>query len=701
MGSIKPKRLHYKGLPPNFPGYAALAAVLFAALILAGCVASGNLGVSPANVNFGSVPLGSSSSQIVTITNSGDAPFTITQAAVSGKGFQFKALSLPLTLAVGQSTQFTTTFSPAAIGDTSGSMLITKTQLNSTQITTGNASPAVSSSVKQATIAMTGAGVPVVPSITTQPASQTVVAGQAATFLVAATGQGHLTYQWQKNGAAISGATSATYSTPATTVSDNGAKFTVVISNSKGNVTSDAATLTVTAAAAPPSITTQPASQTIVAGKTATFSVVASGAAPLSYQWTKNGTAVSGAISPAYTTPMAATSDSGSLFAVVVSNLAGSAASNSSLLTVTAAVVAPSITTQPVSQTIVAGKTATFSVIASGTAPLSYQWTKNGTAVSGATLSTYTTPAAATSDSGSQFTVIVSNSAGTANSNSAILTVTSAVVAPSITTQPASKTVPVGQTATFQVAASGTATLAYQWQKNGAAISGAVSSGYTTPVTTSADSGSQFTVAVSNSSGTVTSSAAVLTVNAAGQLTANPASLTYTNVTVGSSTMLPVTLTNTGGTSVSISNVTLSGAGVSVAGVSSGLILAAGNSAVLNVTYTPPASGTLNGSVTIASNATNPTATISLAGTAVQPVSHSVTLGLTPNSSNVAGYNVYRSSTSNGPYTKLNSPLVTSTTYTDTTVVASQTYFYVGTSVDSSGNETTYSTQVSATIPAS
>jgi fibronectin type 3 domain-containing protein len=91
--------------------------------------------------------------------------------------------------------------------------------------------------------------------------------------------------------------------------------------------------------------------------------------------------------------------------------------------------------------------------------------------------------------------------------------------------------------------------------------------------------------------------------------------------------------------------------------------------------------------------------TITLSGTAVQPVPHSATLSMTPNSSNVAGYNVYRSSISGGPYTKLNSPLITSTTYTDTAVIASQTYFYVGTSVDSNGNETAYSIQVSATIP--
>src|SRR5882762_10210106 len=83
------------------------------------------------------------------------------------------------------------------------------------------------------------------PSLTTQPASQTVTAGQTATFSVAATGTAPLSYQWQKNGAAIIGATSSTYTTPATTTSDNGAQFTVVVSNSAGSVTSNAASLTV------------------------------------------------------------------------------------------------------------------------------------------------------------------------------------------------------------------------------------------------------------------------------------------------------------------------------------------------------------------------------------------------------------------------------------------------------------------------
>ena len=176
----------------------------------------------------------------------------------------------------------------------------------------------------------------------------------------------------------------------------------------------------------------------------------------------------------------------------------------------------PSIITQPTSQTVTAGQTATFSVVATGTGPFSYQWRKNGTAVSGATSSSYTTPAETTSDSGAQFTVVVSNSTGSATSSTAILTVNAAPAgAPSIITQPTSQTVTAGQTATFSVVATGTGPFSYQWRKNGTAVSGATSSSYTTPAETTLDSGAQFTVVVSNSAGSATSSTAILTVNAA------------------------------------------------------------------------------------------------------------------------------------------------------------------------------------------
>src|SRR2546427_694071 len=90
------------------------------------------------------------------------------------------------------------------------------------------------------------------PSITLQPANQSVTAGQTATFTVAATGTAPLSYQWRKNGTAVAGATSSTYAMPSTTSSDNGSKFSVVVSNRAGSVTSTAATLTVSSSAQPP-----------------------------------------------------------------------------------------------------------------------------------------------------------------------------------------------------------------------------------------------------------------------------------------------------------------------------------------------------------------------------------------------------------------------------------------------------------------
>ncbi len=175
----------------------------------------------------------------------------------------------------------------------------------------------------------------------------------------------------------------------------------------------------------------------------------------------------------------------------------------------------PVIISQPSNQTVTAGQTATFSVAARGTTPLRYQWQKDRAVIAGATGATYTTPATDSADNGALFQVVVTNSAGSATSNSATLTVNSTPVAPSITQQPANQTLTAGQTATFAVVASGSATLTYQWQKGAARITGATSASFTTPVTSVSDNGSQFQVVVSNSVGNATSNAATLTVNAA------------------------------------------------------------------------------------------------------------------------------------------------------------------------------------------
>src|SRR5713226_5687113 len=188
---------------------------------------------------------------------------------------------------------------------------------------------------------------------------------------------------------------------------------------------------------------------------------------------------------------------------------------NATVSTVNVTGVNFSANAAPGAPTVTTGQTATFTVVAGGTAPLSYQWQKNGGNIAGATSASYTTPVTTTADSGSTFRAVVTNTAGTATSAAATLTVNAAAVAPTITTAPLNQTVTAGQTASFTVVAAGTAPLSYQWQKNGANIARAPAASYTTPVTTTTDSGSTFAVVVTNTAGTVTSAAATLTVNPA------------------------------------------------------------------------------------------------------------------------------------------------------------------------------------------
>src|ERR1022692_763978 len=173
---------------------------------------------------------------------------------------------------------------------------------------------------------------------------------------------------------------------------------------------------------------------------------------------------------------------------------------------------------QPQNQMVVAPGSATFSATAIGTALITYQWNKNGSPISGATSATYTTPATTSADNGATFTVTVTNSVNGFTSPPAILTVSSAPVAPTIVGGPQNLTAGQGYTASFYVFATGTAPLGYQWTKNGKLISGATNASYTTPATTSADNNAQFTVTVTNSAGSVTSGAAALFVLSPGGL---------------------------------------------------------------------------------------------------------------------------------------------------------------------------------------
>jgi len=274
------------------------------------------------------------------------------------------------------------------------------------------------------------------------------------------------------------------------------------------------------AACTAPSITTQPQSQTIQSGQTATLSVTASGTL-LTYQWyqgTSGNTSspISGATSSSYTTPALTQTTS---YWVRVSSCGALVDSNTATITVNPVCTAPSITTQPQGQTIQSGQTATLSVSASGTPPLNYQWYRGSSGDTsspvGTNSSSYTTPALTQTTS---YWVRVSQtcSSATVNSNTATITVNPVCTAPSITLQPQGQTIQSGQTAMLSVSASGTS-LTYQWYQGtsgntSSPISGATSSSYTTPALTQTTS---YWVRVSQpcSSISVNSNTATITVN--------------------------------------------------------------------------------------------------------------------------------------------------------------------------------------------
>jgi hypothetical protein len=257
-----------------------------------------------------------------------------------------------------------------------------------------------------------------------------------------------------------------------------------------------------------PIISLQPQSQTVAVGDTASFSVTASGTAPLSYQWRFNGTNIAGAGTNLYTLASAQATNNGS-YTVVITNIAG--AVTSSVATLVVSNQPPAITTQPASQAHYSGETVVFSVVAAGTEPLSYQWRFNGTNISGAGDADYSFNNVQASDAGN-YTVVITNFVGGITSAVATLTVTSS--APFIVAQPVPLAVSQGGPASFSVTATGAEPLEYQWRFNGADISGATTNPFTLAAAQLSDAGN-YSVLVANAAGSVTSSVAALTVSSA------------------------------------------------------------------------------------------------------------------------------------------------------------------------------------------
>ena len=364
--------------------------------------------------------------------------------------------------------------------------------------------PAGSATSREATLIVTAA-TPL--TIQSQPRDQTVYEGQDASFDVTPSGSQPIAYQWKKNGVPISGATSRYFYLYGATLADAGS-YTVTMTNVKGSVTSNAATLTVNRAVVP-SIIQQPVGQTLNYGDRFSLSIRVEGSSPFTYQWKKDGVALGSGNSSEYYVYSAKPENSG-VYTVVVTNAAGSVTSSEATITVKAA-VPPSIKVQPVSQTLAYGESLNLSVEATGSPPLSYQWKKDGVSLSGGSSNYYSVYNATTAASGS-YTVVVSNGAGSVTSAAAVVTV-GAALAPVITAQPQNQTVPYAETISLSVRATGSAPLRYEWRKDGVSIGSSGSSSNLYLHNATPENSGVYSVIVTNAGGSVTSANATVTVS--------------------------------------------------------------------------------------------------------------------------------------------------------------------------------------------
>ncbi len=253
----------------------------------------------------------------------------------------------------------------------------------------------------------------------------------------------------------------------------------------------------------PPFITAQPIDRSVALGSSATFTVLAEGTAPLRYQWQHAGTNLPGAVDATLLLTDVQSSDAGA-YRCLITNVAGMIASHDAVLLVLAA---PTIDTQPQGQTVVAGNAVQFSIVALGTAPLSYQWRRNGGDLPGQNSAQLNLNNAQPANAGN-YTVVITNRAGSITSSVAVLVVN---VPPTITSDPTNQVVLLNSSVTFTAAATGTAPLAYQWRKDGVNIPGAIAPSFTIPAVQLSDQ-AMYSVLVTNVAGQAASLAAQLRV---------------------------------------------------------------------------------------------------------------------------------------------------------------------------------------------
>ncbi|MGH9433613.1 MAG: choice-of-anchor D domain-containing protein [Terriglobia bacterium] len=597
--------------------------------------AVGLASLNPASVNFGTVSLGGQRSQAVTLTNTGSGNLTVIEADVSGPGFSISGLALPLTLPAGQSTSFNALFAPTSNGVAAGAISVI-----------GNASNS------PATALLSGAGG--APRLAATPPGLNfgnVGAGGSSMLAVTLVNSGGASVNITQSSVTGAEFSVSGLAVPLSLNAGQRITFNVTFSpKAAGNATG---MVSVTSNAADPLLTIP------LSGTGGTFQLAVNPAS-INFGTIKLGSA--------------------GIQTVTLNN------TGSSIVTIIQASVTGtefSISRISLPLTLAAGQRADFS--ASFAATSAGNATGSISITSNASNSPTTLPLAGTGmmlQLGANPTSLNFGNVTVGNSGSQVVTLNNSGT---------------GSVRVSQVAPSG---------------AGFKISGVALPLTLAAGQNTNFNVtftpgAAGNSSGSISvvsnASNSPLAVSLAGvgvtlQLSSSPPSLSFGDVTVHQNSTLPVVLTNTGSASVTISQATVSGAAFSISGLNLPLTLGPNHNTGFNVTFAPTSDGNASGSVSVVSSAANSPLAIALSGTGVN--AHFVTLSWSPSSSqNIAGYNVFRSPAANGPYTQINTALITATAYTDNEVEAGVTYYYVTSAQDNQGTQSAYSNQAQATIP--
>jgi hypothetical protein len=596
------------------------------------------LTVSPQSVSFGNVPVGSNGSQTVSLLNTGNGPVNVSQATMAGNGFGMSGLAVPMTLGPGQSTAFTVSFAPAGAGSASGNISVVSNAANSVS-----------------TVALSGMGVQ--PQISAAPGSVsfgTVTVGQTSSQAVTLTNAGGAPLNITQLAGPGTGFSLTGLALPLTLAPGKSTAFTVSFTPTSGASSSSSLMLMSNAPTSPTTIPLSGAGSAQVLQLTPSTTALSFGNQTLNASATQS---------------------------VTLTNTGNSAVS--------------------ISQVNVAGTG--FSL--NGSAPL-----VTLSAGQAASFSVTFTPTVAGNATGSASVV------STAANSPLSISLAGVGVQPQISVVPGSVsfgTVTVGQTNSQTITLSNPGTANLTVTQSAGPGTGFGLTGLALPLTLAPGKSTAFTVSFTPTSGTNSSSSLTLISNAPNspttiplsgtglapvlQLTPSTTSLSFGSQALNASATQGVTLTNTGNAAVSISQVNVTGTGFTLSGSAPLVTLSAGQAASFSVTFTPTAAGSDAGSASVVSTAANSPLSISLSGSGAQP--HFVSLAWSETSSGVVGYNVYSSTQPSGPYSRLNTAPVATMAYTDNTVQSGQTYYYWITALDSSGDESAFSSDVAVTIP--